>query len=62
MLSRALWVVASGSELDPYMSTLGAQPISYLLFVDDVLLLGWASFRNMVAFSIILEEYCRASG
>lgn len=62
ILSQALWGVASISSLDPYGLAPDAQPIPHLLFIDDCLLLGWASLWNAVTFSKILEEYCGASG
>lgn len=52
-----------GLPADPIW-TLMCQPqlsISYLLFVDDCLLLGRAFLRNVVT-SKILEQYCHASG
>lgn len=56
-----LWVAASSSGLDPYMSASGAQPIFQLLFIDDCLLMDQVSIRNAVAFSKILEKYCQVS-
>lgn len=60
ILSRVLWGAASGSDLDPYVPTPGAQPIFHLLFANDCLLLRRASPRNAVTSKIL--EYYRASG
>ena len=39
-----------------------ARPISHLLFADDCLLVGQASFQNADSFRRILKRYCNAMG
>ena len=36
--------------------------LTHLLFVDDVILFGLGSFEEWVAFNIILDTFCEASG
>lgn len=48
--SGALCIASQGPVLDPYMLAPGAQPILYLLFIDDCLLVGWTSIWNAIIF------------
>ena len=36
--------------------------ITHLLFVDDVILFGMGTFEDWIAFKVILETFCEASG
>ena len=36
--------------------------LTHLLFVDDVILFGFGTFEEWVAFKVILETFCTASG
>ena len=36
--------------------------ITHLLFVDDVILFGMGTFEDWIAFKVILDTFCKASG
>ena len=61
-LLQALHAMSQSSDLDSYLSALGAQLILHLLFADDCLLLGRAWVPNIVSLGRVLEEYYLSSG
>lgn len=61
-LSSALQLEALRQVIDPYRPVPGVSPISHMFFVDDSLLMGWATIQNAMTFKWILETYYAASG
>ena len=45
-----------GIKISPQLS------LTHLLFVDDVIMFGYGSFDEWVAFKVILDTFCEASG
>ena len=45
-----------GIKISPQLS------LTHLLFVDDVIMFGVGSFEEWIAFKVILETFCEASG
>jgi len=62
LLTSSLTAVVRDSQINPYISTPGALPISDLFFADDCLFLGRASQTNARDFRRVVEHYCYASG
>ncbi|XP_038971839.1 uncharacterized protein LOC120104572 [Phoenix dactylifera] len=62
ILSRALQRACASRELESYVPTPGAGPVSHLLFADDCLLLSRARVSEARVLRRVLAAYCAASG
>ena len=45
-----------GIKISPQLS------LTHLLFVDDVIMFGFRTFEELIAFKVILDTFCDASG